>query len=211
MSEAKKAGSVIFRCGGSEERLLLSHRDIHLLDGEYFLKRPVDYRAYLALDFVKGLGAPPEGPVLATHKRFLLTGVLKGLSNALEDQRDLIAYSYQFEFSRHPEADGGGDLSGFRVRGLIGSISVRPAGYCTVVLSEVAPTGRGRIAEIIDMRVREKLETDEWGTLTLKRRTAEVGWFDELPRVLAWLESQQAPEVDVVHGPATETRRSAKR
>jgi len=210
VSEAKKAGSVIFRCGGSEERLLLSHRDIHLLDGDYFLQRPVNYRAYLALDFVRGLRTPLEGPLLATHKRVLLTSVLKGLRNALEDQRDLIGYSYQFKFSRHPEADGSGALSGFRVRGLIGSISVRPAGYCTVVLSEAAPTGRGRIAEIIDMRVRQKLETDDWGTLTLKRRTAEVGWFNELPRVLTWLESQQAPEVDVVHGPAAETRRPTK-
>ena len=203
MKSSKKAGSIILRCGGSEERLVLSHRDICLLDGDYFLKRPVNYRAELGLAFVKGLSAPPEGVVLLTHRRFILSGVLKALHQALEDQRELLAYSYQFKFSGQPEANGGGALAGFLVRGLVGSISVRPAGYCTLVLMEVAPTGRGRIAEIIDMRVRKSLETDNWGTLTLKRRSEPVGWFDELPRVRAWLDSQETDVVELLHGPAS--------
>lgn len=200
---SKKAGSIILRCGRNEERLFLSHRDIRLLDGEYFLKRSVNYRAELGLAFLKGSPAPPEGVVLLTHRRFIFSGVLKALHQALEDQRDLLAYSYQFKFSGHPEANGGGGLSGFLVRGLTGSISVRPAGYCTVVLMEVAPTGRGRIAEIIDMRIRKSLETDNWGTLTLKRRAEPVGWFDDLPRVRAWLDSQEADDVELLHGSAS--------
>jgi hypothetical protein len=197
-----KNGAVVFRCGTSEERLVLSSRDVHLLDGEYFLTRTGDYRSLLGLDFVRGLGAPPEGKVLVSHRRVVLDAMLQGLSTALADQRDLISFSYDFAFSDHHDMGGGGAVSGFKVSGLFGSITVRPSGYCTVTLSQTAPTGRGRTVEIIDMRVRQKLETDDWGTLTVSRRPAEVGWFNELPKVLTWLQQQRSPTVDVLHAPA---------
>jgi hypothetical protein len=76
---------------------------------------------------------------------------------------------------------------------------VEPSGYCHVTLSEVAPTGRGRLVEIIDMRVRKELATDNWGLLTVARRKADVGWFQELPRVISWLKTQQAKDVEVLH------------
>jgi hypothetical protein len=33
-------GTVVFRCGTAEARLTLTVRDVHLLDGEYFLTWP---------------------------------------------------------------------------------------------------------------------------------------------------------------------------
>ena len=110
-----------------------------------------------------------------------------------------MSYSYEFRFSGNRERSGGGGLSGFRVRGLFGSIDTRPAGYCTVKLSDTAPTGRGRLVEVIDMRVRKSMETDDWGTLSIRRRAAPVGWFDQLPRLLDWLRGQAAPEVEILH------------
>jgi hypothetical protein len=196
----KAAGDVIFRCGPVEHRLPLSSRDIHLLDGEFFLSRTANYRAYLGLDFIKGLGAPPEGQVLKRHRRLLLADTLKGLLVALEDQRDLISFSYQYRFSAKPDRSGGGGCSGFRVRGLFGFISAEPSGYCTLRLSELAPTGRGRLVEVIDMRSRKSVDTDDWGTLSISRRHADVGWFEQLPRVLSWLAEQQATDVEVLHG-----------
>jgi hypothetical protein len=49
------------------------------------------------------------------------------------------------------------------------------------------------------MRVRKKLQTDNWGLLTIERRRADVGWFKQLPGVIAWLNAQRGPEVEVLH------------
>jgi len=190
---------VVFRCGDQECSLPLSVRDVHLLDGEYFFVRSTSYRALLGLAFVAGLGAPPVGQVLVSHRRFVLASQLEGLAQALEDQRDLISWSYSYKFSEKPDRSGGGSVSGFQVHGLHGSITVQPSGYCHATLSEIAPTGRGRLVEIIDMRVRKELVTDNWGRLSIARRKADVGWFDELPRVIAWLKAQQTTDVEVLH------------
>lgn len=197
-----KTGTVIFRCGGSEVALPLSSRDVHLLDSDYFLQRTANYRKYLGLDFVKGLQVPPEGVVLATHRRAVLLAVLEGLHAALADQQDLIGSSYTFHFSGRRERSGGGSVSGFRVGDRFGSVTVEPAGYCTMTLSELAPTGRGRVVEIVDMRRHDPIDTD-WGTLSVRRKSAVVGWFQALPPVLSWLAAQTAQDVELLHGRAS--------
>jgi hypothetical protein len=181
-------------------RLTLTVRDVRLLDGDYFLTHSGHhYRSYLGLDFISGLGAPPLGQVLKTYKRPLLIAVLAGLLQDLEDRRDLIAFSYEYRFSGNRERSGGGAVYGFRVRGLFGSIDATPSGYCTLTLSDSAPSGRGRLVEVTDMRVRQSIETDDWGTLSIRRRAAHVGWFDQLPGLLDWLRGQAAPEVEILH------------
>jgi hypothetical protein len=194
-------GAVLFRCGGQQRRLALSARDVHLLDGEYFLRGGGTARALLGLDFVAGLGPPPTGQVLCTHQRIALAGHLQSLLEALRDQADLLCYSYSYRFASGPAAgrSGGGGTSGFAVDGFSGHIDVRPSGYCYVTLLEVAPTGRARVVQVIDLRGRRELQTDDWGKVTVSRRKAEVGWFDALPPVIAWLKQQRAPSVDVLH------------
>jgi hypothetical protein len=197
---SRRTGSVVFRCGSAETRLTLTVRDVRLLDGDYFLTHSgYHYRAYFGLDFISGLGAPPVGQVLKKYKRPSFIAVLTSLLQDLEDHRDLISFSYEYRFSGNRERSGGGGASGFRVRGLFGSIDATPSGYCTLVLSDSAPSGRGRLVEVIDMRVRKSIETDDWGTLSIRRRAAPVSWFDELPRLLEWLRGQAAPEVEILH------------
>lgn len=86
------------------------------------------------------------------------------------------------------------------MRGLIGYVTVRPSGYCFVILSEVAPTGRGRLVQLIDVRQQAPLQTDDWGTLKVsKSKPQSVGWFDELPRLIQWLGVQETEEAEVLH------------
>ena len=191
-------GRVLFRCDGFEHTMALSARDVHLLDGEYFQQKG-SFRALFGLDFVKGLGAPPTGEVLVTHEREVLEQQLQDLLRALNDQRDLIGYSYVYRFGGNPERSGGGAVAGFKVQGRLGFVSVRPSGYCYVRLSELTPDGRSRVVETIDLRVMRKLQTDDWGLLTVARRRADVGWFDELPPLLDWLQRQRGGHVQVLH------------
>jgi len=90
----------------------VSVRDVRLLDGEYFLQKGA-YRALFGLDFVKGLGAPPTRRVLVTHRLTVLESHLEDLLHALNDQRNLVTYSYGFRFTGKPERSGGGTVAGF--------------------------------------------------------------------------------------------------
>src|SRR5262245_50645746 len=88
-----KKERVLFRCDGSEHGMALSTGDGRLLGGD-FVRQMASFRALFGLDFVKGLGAPPTGQVLVTHRREVLEQQLENLLRALNDQRDLIGYSY---------------------------------------------------------------------------------------------------------------------
>jgi hypothetical protein len=85
------------------------------------------------------------------------------------------------------------------VNGYFGFISVRPSGYCDLTLSEVAPNGRGRDIELVDMRVKRRLETDDRKTLVVYRRRAVVGWFEHLPAAIEFLGHCTERQVDVLH------------
>ena len=187
---------LILRCGAEEHAFSLSTRDIHLLDGRFFAPPEASsYRPLLGLAFIAGLGAPPLNTVLATHRRTIFLSRMEALLGGLENQRDVLTYSYRYAFSGRPDSGGGGSTSGFRVRDLFGLVSVRPSGYCDLTLSESGPAGRGRVIEILDMRRRTELETDDWGVLKVSRRAAEVGWFTSLP----WLQAQSARDVEILH------------
>lgn len=194
-------GRVVLRCGQAEHQLVLSTRDIHLLDGRYFAPLGASmYRPLFGLDFVEGLGAPPLNQVLKTHRRSAFLSLLEGLLVALNDQKDLFSFHYQYRFTGQGGSEGGGGTSGFRVRGLFGFVSVEPSGYCDLTLLELAPTGRGRVVEIVDMRTRKELDTDDWGVLKISRRAAPVSWYDQLPSAIGWLKGQDARDVEVLHG-----------
>ena len=193
-------GVVVFRCGDSEHEMTLSNRDVHLLDGRYFLEGGGwGYRKALGLDYVAGFRTPPVGVPLRMHPIGSLAQVLQSLLVALETQKNLLCYSYSYEFSQEPGQRHGGGCSGFRVNGYFGHISVRPSGYCDLTLSEIGANGRGRVIEVLDMRVRTRLETADKGTLIVHRRKASVGWFEELARVLAFLDRFSGSEVVILH------------
>jgi len=193
-------GVVVLRCGDSDHEMPLSHRDVHLLDGRYFFPGGGwAYRQALGLDFIAGLGTPAVGVPLVKHPRGTLALLFRSLLATLEDQKDLLSYSYSYGFTTEPGRRHGGGQSGFRINGYSGSISVRPSGYCDLALSEVAPNGRGRIVEIIDMRVKKHLQTESEGSLVVHRRKAVVGWFELLPKALDFLERCSHVDVEVIH------------
>lgn len=191
---------VVLRCGEREHVLHLSNRDIHLLDGRFFAPpQSARGRGFLGLDFVAGLELPPRNKVLITHSRKTLLSEVRALLSGFEDHRDRLGYSYRYRFSLRPGGGGGGSTSGFRVRRLFGFVSVQPAGYCDLTLSESGPTGVGRVVEIVDMRHRGEVETDDWGTLSVSRRAANVGWLTVLPSAIEWLEEQPDRHVEIMH------------
>jgi hypothetical protein len=194
-----KKDKMLFRVAdGSSISIAPSRRDIHLLDGRHFF-HDVEYRKLFGLDFIKGLQSPPPLNVpLLTHGRVLLIIRLQSLLVELETQKDLIAFDYSYSFGDDKRRCGG-RTGGFRVEGGYASIDVRPAGYCDLVILDVGPNGRGREVAIIDMRVRRQIETLDRGTLKVHARKAAVGWFDELAKLIEFLERESSESVEILH------------
>lgn len=159
-----RKGSIVVRAAETSFPLSLTSRDIHLLDGRHFFRDGWEYRKLFGLDFFRGLKNPPLGVPLVTHDRKLLLIKLRDLLVEFETQKDLISSDYSYGFDDRKGRFGGAE-SGFRVEGGYGYIEARPAGYCTLTISDVGPNGRGRVFAIIDMRVRRQYETLDRGML----------------------------------------------
>ncbi len=190
---------ICFKCGSQECEINLTTRDIHLLDDSYFLENPRGYyRRFFALDFIRGLPNtyPPVNEPAALFEVYELLDALERLLVDFETCKDLISWNYSYQFADSKERGGG--TTGFSINGKVGSISVRPPGYCTATIIDVGPNGRGRLAEIIDMRVKKQLMTDR-GLLKIYRRRAQVSWFDELPKLINFLEEHSEETVEIIH------------
>jgi hypothetical protein len=187
------------RCGGESIYLPLRSRDFHIFDNHHYWRAGWAYRKMFGMDFIRGLEtAPRESIVLLSHKKSELKSLVDSLRVELDEQGDLLFWDYSYEFGREPGRRNGGAESGFQVRGLYGFITVRPAGYCDVRLS-ASRDGRCLFAELIDMRVVGRIETDNWGYLKVHRRRAELGWAQEIPRLLSFLETCPDLPVEIIH------------
>lgn len=196
----RKGGILVRMSDGATCPFSLSVRDVRLLDGRHFIAGGWGYRKLFGLDFIRGLKQPPAvGVPLVTHRRTVLHQQLRGLLVELETQRDLISFNYPYSFGDDQSSRHGGGEGGFRVEGGYGSIDTRPSGYCDLTISDVGPNGRGRVVTIIDMRVRRQFDTLDRGMLRVYRRKAEVAWFAELDKLIAFLELQSADAVEVLH------------
>jgi hypothetical protein len=114
--------------------------------------------------------------------------------------KQLLSYSYQYEFGREKGVRQGGGMSGgFHVRGLVGSIKATPKGYCTVRLRASAPDSFGRFpfVEVIDLRKERQIETDDAGYLKVHRRAMSVDWYREMPRILEFCEQVGTGAIEV--------------
>jgi len=195
-----KSGTIVLRCGGMAHVILLSQRDVHLLDGQHFFKGGWGYRRTLGLDFIRGLSKVPKINVpLLRCSGLAMLPQLQGLLVELETQRDLISFDYSYSFEDEPKYRRGGATSGFVVEGGTGSVDVRPAGYCDLTVMGVGPNGRGRIITVVDLRVRRDYQTLARGKLRVHRRKAAVGWFDQLDEAINFLKHHSAETIELIH------------
>jgi hypothetical protein len=84
---------------------------------------------------------------------------------------------------------------GFACGGGFGAIWLAPAGYYDVTVDDVGPSGIGRVVEIVDMRVRREYETLDKGMLRVCAKKTAVGWFDELEKLIDFLDASQAARI----------------
>lgn len=183
----------------NEELLVaIGERSWHILDEDLFFKKGWLVREAFGLDFVAGLFRKPADGILKTISANKLLLYCKDLWFYLTRDKDLLSYAYSYEFEQEKGVRDGGAQSGFQVRGLYGFIDVRPAGYCTLKLSQASPSGQGRTVEILDLRVIKQIQTDDWGYLKVRRRKMDIDWYREMPRILEFCEQNKNGTIKVV-------------
>lgn len=181
---------------GAEYRLDIPHRDWMILYGPLaFISGGINFVQNLGVmeNYTVAGGIPKNS--FATRRRSDLIAATSILQSTINEYEDLLSFDYTYSFEADGNSRGGGGSSGFHIRGYGGFIDTRPKGFCTVELSETAPTGRGRIVEIIDVRNRRSIETENRGLLKIHRRKAELHWQLILPGLLNFLDSHKCKEL----------------
>lgn len=199
-TDSKKTPKPNFKLAGENGELLVSigERSWHILDEDHFFKNGWLLREAFGLDFAAGLFKKPADGVLSTISANKLLLICKDAWFYLSRDEDLLSYTYSYEFGREKGVIHGACKSGFKVRDFCGSIDVRPAGYCTLELSQVSPSGHGRTVEILDLRIVKEIQTDDWGYLKVHRRKMEIDWYREMPRILEFCQKNKNGTIQVV-------------
>ncbi len=172
----------------------------HVLDEPDLFPEGVHLRKAFGVTWASGLFREPPHGILQHIAAPEFRRVCDTVWQSLLRDRELLSYSYQYEFGREKEVrHGGGMGGGFLVRGLVGSIKATPKGYCTLRLRASSPDSFGRFpfVEVIDLRKERHIETDDAGYLKVHRRAMTVGWYREMPRILEFCDQNGTDEIEV--------------
>lgn len=168
----------------------------HALDEEIFFKNGRLLRKAFGTEFVKGLFKRPSDGILQRINAVEFYMYCETVWTDLQRDQDILPFSYSYEFDREKGITGSAGQSGFQVRGRQASIWCKPKGYCTLRLMECSLSGSGRDVEIIDLRNRKGVETDDRGFLKVKRRKMNVDWYKEMPRILEFCDRNKTGMIE---------------
>lgn len=181
----------------------VSHRDFAILGGpQLFVPFGADLINALGVfentSVAQGMKIPSDSCV--TRRRSTLFAAVHGVLPTLKRDFDLLSHNYSFRLTKGEDRHRlKTTLSGFRVRELFGYVDGCPAGFCTLTLSALSPSGTARTAELIDLRLLETVSTDDKGELRIYRSDADFGLRDAVEQLLDFLTTSKAEDVTIYH------------
>jgi hypothetical protein len=186
--------------GSSELLVSIDSRSWHVLDEPELFPEGALLRKAFGVVWANGLFKEPPFGILRNLPIPEFRNHCETAWQALLRDKELLSYSYQYEFGREKGVrHGGGMGGGFHVRGLVGSVKATPKGYCTLRLRASAPDQFGRFpfVETIDLRKVCRIETDDAGYLKIHRRAMNVDWYREMPRILEFCDQNGVSRIEV--------------
>ena len=187
--------SIIVHDGEASHCLPITSRDWgiamgpHFKEGSIFIVSFGVYDNYtVARGMPKGSKVNRRGLVLYRAAHLLQTGI--------ERDADLLSHDYSVGFNNERTRHTG--LTSVKLRGRTGSIRARPKGFCYLELFDQTAK-RSRVAELIDLRIVETIETDTADIVKLYRRKAETHWLETLPPLLEFLKLRKDKELIIEH------------
>jgi hypothetical protein len=193
--------TIRIEAGEAEFILTIPQRDAMLLAGprpfmpagEVFVKTLGIYD-----NFTVAIGIPKGSKAVRNRHHVLMAAT--SLLELVQRDLDLLEFDYSYSFSAHGKARSTAGTGGVRVRGYSGCVDARPKGFCTMELREPSPSGPGRVVEIVDLRNRKTLDTDNYGVLQIHRKKGkEVTWNRSLPTLIDFLKQNKCADVVIHH------------
>ena len=121
------------------------------------------------------------------------------LQRAIEVDRELLQYDYQYGFSSIPNQKNSAAMGVGKVDGRDALISAKHPGQLYLELREKGSDGIGRIVETRDLRRGPSVVTDELGTIKVFRRKNKVDWKPKLSQLLEFLRARHSENVRIRH------------
>lgn len=187
---------------GRDKELLVSidSRSWHVLDEPDLFPDGLQLRRAFGVNWADGMFKKPPFGILQRLPADQFRRCCEVTWSSLLRDKELLSYSYLYEFEREKGVrHGGGMGGGFYVRGFVGSIKATPKGYCTLRLRASLPDSFGRypFVEVIDLRKLRRIETDDAGYIKVHRRAMTVDWYREMPRILDFCGQCGADNIEV--------------
>lgn len=144
-------------------------------------------------------GMPKDSRAVRPWRR--VYNIAGGFLSSVQATNDLLSFDYSYSLPKRGIRRARRRGSGFHVRGLAARIDAQPRGFCTLELHEPPPEspGQQRLVEVIDMRTRESIETDDWGILRIHKQPIRCVWPEILPPLLAFLKANECEELVLRH------------
>jgi hypothetical protein len=187
---------IIAKAGNASHRLDITNRDWEMLSGLYFREGKQFSDALGVYEHFTVARGIPKGSHVVRQRRQLLEAA-ELLRRGIERDEELLRFDYTFSFTVPGHSTGGGGETGFRIRGLVGHIDTRPKGFCWLQLSQLVGSHWPRVVEWTDMRVKGSIDTDERGTLQVRRKRAEIKWPKRLPPFIEFLGSRSEKQITI--------------
>lgn len=136
-------------------------------------------------DFMAFIGAAYQERTVVSRAALLESARL--LRASVAENRHLLGFRYSYSIPKR-DRKGSGGCSGFKINGSFHSIR-GGNGECYLERIEIEDDDRGRVAERIDLRERNVVQTDDWGEIRISRRKIEFSLPEALAECIAFLES----------------------
>lgn len=183
-----------------ELRVVISAQSWHAVDEPDLFPEGAMLRRTFGVTWANGLFREPLFGILQSMPAPAFLQNCERAWEALLRDKDLLSFSYQYQFEREMGVrHNGGMGGGFHVRGLVGSIRATPKGYCTLRLRKSVPDSAGNhpMLEVIDLRKSRGIQTDDAGWLKVHRRSLVLDWFQEMPRILEFCRNAGGERIEV--------------
>lgn len=194
--------AITFDTGGAEYALEIPLRDYEILLGPpVFLPLGEVFLEVLGVfdNYTIAEGMPKGSTVTRPWRRMF--NLASGFLSSAVASHDLLAFDYSYSLPKRDIRRAKRWDSGFHVRGLFAQIDAQPRGFCTLELYESAPgvPAQRRLVEVIDMRSRESIDTDDWGALRVHKKPATCSWPEILPPLIAFLKQNKCEQLVLHH------------
>ena len=195
---AKQSKTALIEAAGAEFSLSIEGRDAGVLHGpEPFLSGGLFLECLGVYENYTVAHGLPVG-CSATCKRNRLFGAGLVLLQELTRDADLLSFDYSFGFPKFDKTRLKRFSAGFSIRGLMGFITAQPRGFCTLELKQGAPAkSPPRTVEMIDLRQRTEIETDDRGPIRIYKKPAPFKLIEPISQFVQFLKEHRCEDVRI--------------